>query len=594
MLNKKNYNLKRAGTGFRNISEFMTFLLPYWKRKLAIIILTLSLVPLSLVLPFLTKLMIDKAYGNKDLGLFIRLATLGAAIFIIAAIIEGLDNYFESKLMLKVNFDLNSRVFTHLQKLSLGFFQGKSTGEHIYRINYDLEQVTHMVTQMLPQFILLGGRFLLTLGMVFYLNWKMALVCIIFSPLLYLQPYYFIKKRQEISKKQIELSESIFIRLEEAFSHIHLIKAFGREDFEIRDFLGRLRKRSELLLQDVGLSFFSALSGNGLRRLVLGVLSLYGGYQIIKGNMSLGSLTAIMIYSSQLIYLQGALSGEFEQLSLGSISCGRVSQILDTKPDIVDKEDAKVIDLSKADIEFENVTFGYQESTLVLKDLSFHIKHGSFIALVGFSGCGKTTLLSLILRLYDVKEGKILIGGCDIKDINSDSLKSQIGMALQEPFLWNDTIANNIRYGKEGATFVEIEHAAKAAQIHQFIASLPKGYDTNIGEMASKISQGQKQRLAIARALIKKPAVIILDEAMSSLDSQTEERIIENLKSEFRTSTLIVVSHRLSTAKNMDLVYFLEAPGKMEVASHQRLLDNSPAYKDLFSAQIEAEKSYKL
>ncbi len=584
--------MKKISSAWHNFREFLPFLLPYWRIRAITIFLSAILVPLGLVAPYLAKLVIDKAYTNKDFGMFLRIAIFGAIVFAVTAIIEGLNNYFEEKLRLKVDFDLNSKVFRHIQGFSLSFFKDKSTGEHIYKMSYDLERVTHMIVDALPRVIILFGRLIFILAMVFYLNWQMSLLAVAVSPFLYLQPYYFIRKRREIMQKQIDLSQSIFVRLEEVFSHMHLVKAFGKEGFEIRSFLERLLERLELSLRDIKVSLYSGLSGNGLRRIVLGVLSLFGGYLIIKGKMSLGSLTAMMIYFSQLVNLQSSLHGFFEQNSFDLLSCARIKDILDSKPDIVDKEDAVIVNFYGADIEFKDVTFGYQPSIPVLENLNFSIKNGSFIALVGLSGCGKTTLLNLLIRLYDAQKGQILISGNNIQDIKLDCLKSQIGEALQEPFLWNDTIANNIRYGKDGASLEEIKQAARLAQIHDFIESLPQGYETIIGEMASKISEGQKQRIAIARAVVKNHAILILDEAMSSIDSNTGQKIIENLKEKFKSSTVIVVSHRLSTVKNMDLVYFLEAADKMAIGNHPELWENNPKYRQLFNSQAEPEKSY--
>jgi ATP-binding cassette subfamily B protein len=349
----------------------------------------------------------------------------------------------------------------------------------------------------------------------------------------------------------------------------------------------------ELLLKGARLKLFSAFTGNSLMKIILGLVSIYGGYQIIKGEMSLGSLTAIMIYIGQLIGLQASIGGFLQQLSFDFVSCDRISEVLDRQPDIVDSDSAVSVKLSKTDIEFKNVDFWYNEASLVLKDLSFSIKHGLSIALIGPSGCGKTTLINLILRLYEPQKGEIFVSGRNIKDIKIGCLKDQIGVALQEPFLWNDTIENDIRYGRRDASFAEIVEAAQIVGLDSFVNVLPDGYKTCIGENAALISQGQKQRIAIARAIIKNPAIIILDEAMSSLDSESEDKIIDNLKTKFISSTIIIVSHRLSTARKMDLLYFLESFDEIEIGSHEELLERSIKYRNLFASQIESEKNFK-
>lgn len=579
---------------YRDFLRFSAFLLPYWKVKVISMVSSGILVPLGLVMPYLTKLMIDKAFANRDLVLFVHLSLLGAAVFIITAILNGISSYLEQKISLKVDFDINSKLFKHIQKMSLGFFRDKATGEHIFMLNYDAERITDMVNNTLHQFVLFLLRLFFLSAMVFYLSWKIALLCFFISPLLYICSHYYFLKGREILKKEIKLSESIFVKLEEVFSHMYLVKAFGREGFEISDFLSRLVEKLKLLLKLTRLQLYSAFTGNGVTKLVLGTVSIFGGYQIIKGQFSLGSLTAIMIYFSQLIGILGSIGGLFQQLSFDFISCDRIAQVLDRQPDIADKPNALAFSLSKADIEFRNVTFGYKQSVAVLKDLSFHIKQGSSIALVGNSGCGKTTLINLILRLYEPQKGKILISGYDINDIKIDCLKDQIGAVLQEPFLWNDTIENNIKYARPDAPFEQVVRAAQLSGADNFIGMMPQGYNTHMGENASLISQGQKQRIAIARAIIKNPAIIILDEALSSLDSESEDRIFDNIRSKFNSSTIIIVSHRLSMVKKMDLLYFLQAPDRMEVGRHEEFLENNQRYRELFSSQIEPVKSYKL
>jgi len=331
----------------------------------------------------------------------------------------------------------------------------------------------------------------------------------------------------------------------------------------------------------------SSFSSSILNKLISGIILLYGGYQVIRGDLTLGSLTALMIYLTQALGAFKSMAGFYENIFVNSVSYQRLAEILDIKTEIRDKEGAAGAKILKGKIEFHDVHFTYQKDGFVLKGVNFTIKPGSKIALVGKSGCGKTTLLSLILRLYNLEKGSILIDGQNIKDVKLKSLKEQIGICLQEALLWNDTLANNILYGKDDASYEEMVKAAKIAQIDKFIFKLPQGYDSLIGEMACKLSEGQKQRVAIARTVIKRPSILILDEAMSSLDSETEEKIIDNIKNEFRDSTIIVVSHRLSTVKKMELAYFLEGPADIYIGSHEELLRNA-GYRELFASQIEA------
>jgi ATP-binding cassette subfamily B protein len=320
-------------------------------------------------------------------------------------------------------------------------------------------------------------------------------------------------------------------------------------------------------------------------KIIIGLITFYGGYQVIKGRMTLGSLTAIMLYLHNLINLQYQFISFFETIMVGSVSCRRVSEILDERPQVIEAKDAKNLIFSRAEIIFKNISFGYRPDQYILKNMSFQIAGTAHIALIGPSGCGKTTLLNLLVRLYDPCEGKILIDGCNIKDLKFSVLKGQIGFALQEPFLWNDTIESNIRYGRQNATQEEIFTIARLSGIDDFVKLWPQGYQTIIGEDACKISEGQKQKIAIARALIKKPKILILDEAMSSMDSASEEKIISNIKSVQKDLTLIIVSHRLSTVMSADLGYYFFKPDEMIIDNPRNLCESNKEFNQLFIGQ---------
>lgn len=558
-------------------------------------LLGLITTPLSLLNPYLTKLVIDKAYGNRDLKLFFILAIIGGGVFIISGLINSLSSYLSQRINRQVHFDMTRDLFKHLQRLPLSFFNNRSTGEHIYRIDQDVSSVSSFVCDTIPQTAKLFPRLLFILTIVFYLNWKLALLAVLLVPVSYIQPYLFGRWLKEITQKTILKTQAFFQELQEAFSHIHLIKALGKERYEIEKFEANLVKRKEFELKEARLSTISSFSGSILSKVISGIIVLCGGYQVIKGTTTLGSLTAIMIYLTQLTGLLKSVGNFYQTITVNSVTRQRLAEILDIRASIHDVKDAIAYNIKRGKIEFKGVFFGYNKKILVLKGINFLIEPASKAALVGPSGCGKTTIFSLILRLYEQEEGSILIDGIDIRKIKLDSLKSRIGIALQEPFLWNDTIRNNISYGAEWATDEDIIKAARLAEAHDFIMNFPGKYDSVIGEMACKISEGQKQKIAIARAVIKRPKILILDEAMSSVDSETEDMIIDNIRTEFKDSTLIVASHRFSTVRKMDLVYFLEGPSAIRWGKHEQLLQSSPRYSQFFATQIGySEKSPEL
>lgn len=570
-----------------NWTRFNKYLYKYWKLQAAVIILGLVTTPLGLINPYLTKLLIDKAYAHKDLKLFLILAIIGASIFVFGGLINSLNSLLSRRINRGVSFDMTKDLFRHLQSLPLRFFQNESTSKHIFMINSDVNSVSSFVCNTLPQMITFLPRLLFILVIICYLNWRFALLASLLVPVTHIRAYFLAKWLREMARRMIEKSQEIFRQLYEVFAHIRLVKALGKEDDEIKRFEKNLLEARDFEIKNARLLGISNFLDSLLGKVISGIIALYGGYQIIKGNMTLGTLTALVIYSAQLSELIKSIGGFYEAIAINSVSRQRLAALLDIKPQIKDKEGAIAYQFLQARIEFRDVYFGYKEDEFILKGLNFSIPAGAKIALVGPSGCGKTTLLSLILRLYEPTQGSILIDEMDVRDIKSKSLIAQIGIALQEPFLLNDTIRNNILYAKEDASQDEVMEAASIAEAHNFISGSPEKFDTQIGENACRISEGQKQRIAIARAVIKKPKILILDEAMSSLDSQTEDRIIDNLKKEFKDSTLIIVSHRLSAAKNMDLVYFLESNHDIQVGTHEQLLRNLK-YRELFASQINS------
>jgi len=570
---------------FKLFLKFLRFLLPYKKLWVFVFILSFLAVPLSLVKPYLTKLIIDKAMLNKDLKVFIILVFIGAGTFILGELLNRLKDALDRYIKIKVNFDLNKKVFTQIQNFPLVWFQNRATGEHIYKIDNDISSVTEFITASLPEIFSLFPRLIFTLLIVFFLNWQMAIFSFCLAGFLYLAPYYFTQKMRKILEEMIQNTEQIFNDLGEIFSHMQLVKIFGKEKTSIRIFLRRLIRDIRIRVKNIRLEVTGGFITEILTKIIIGLLTFYGGYQVVKGKMTLGSLTAIMIYLTQLVGLQNQCASFFKNFILGLVSCKRIDEILEKKGKILEEKKAKKVSFKKGQIIFKEVSFGYQPNQYILKNMSFIIEDNSHIALVGPSGCGKTTLLNLLVRLYDIWEGEILIDGYNIKELKLNSLKEQIGFCLQEPFLWNDTVENNIRYGKENADFKEIIAVSEIALVDEFVSQLPDGYNTVIGENACKISEGQKQKIAIARALIKKPKILILDEAMSSMDSASEEKIISNIKDNYKALTLIVVSHRLSTVMRADLVYYFVSASKMIIDKVENLLEDNKEFNQLFTGQ---------
>ncbi len=564
---------------------FLKFIIPYRKKWLLISILSGAAGLLGLIYPYLSKLIIDNGIGKKDSRSLVFLALIGGCVFLFNGLINGIKDFLERYIKTRVNFDLNKKLFTHIHKLSLSWFRERSAGEHIYKITHDIEVVKDFITSALPQALFIFPKSLFVLVIVFYLNWQMALFSLSLVPFLYLPPYYFNRKLERVYEELMRNSEEIFKNLEEAFFHIPLIKAFGKEAASIRKYFKKLILDIRINAKNVRLEILSSFTAELAAKIIIGMITLYGGYKVIGGTLSLGSLTAIMGYLYQLMNLQREFAAFFQTIMAGTFSCRRISEILDERPQIIESETAKNVIFKKATVKFNSVSFGYKSCEYILKNMSFWIEGGIHIAIAGPSGCGKTTLLNLLERLYDPWEGEILIDGYNIKDLKFSSLRKQIGFVLQEPFLWNDSIENNIMYGKEDASREEMFRVSGIAGVEEVVRTLNNGYATIIGENACKLSEGQKQKIAIARALIKTPKILILDEAMSSMDSASEERIISNIKKNQSDLTLITVSHRLSTVMSANLVYYFFRPNEMIVDKVQNLFECNRDFTRLFIGQ---------
>jgi len=540
---------------------------------------------LNLINPYLTKLVVDNAIARKEVGLFLTLALAAIVIIVLSALVDGVRKSLERFIRLKTGFDLNRAVHKKIQTFSLGWFRERSAGEHLYKINYDVERVRNFITSVPPQAVSVFPQLFFILIILSFLNWKMAVVSLFILPLIYIPTYHFNNKMKRSWRSLIESSQGILKGLAEAFSRIHLIKALGKETGTTRNYLKQLIRNIRIEADNIRLDIMSGLANQLTGKIVIGIVALYGLYQVITGEITLGTFTATTVYLVQLIGLGGQVAVFSQMIAVGLVSCQRLDEILECDDEIPERSDAKDVVFKRPGIVFRDVDFWYKPGRSILKGISFSIESGGNVALVGPSGCGKTTIVNLILRLYDPRNGAVYIDGNDIRDIKLRSLKMQIGVALQAPFLWDDTIAGNIRYGTSGAGKEEVEEAARIAGMDGYINNLGKGYETVIGEDACKLSEGQKQRISIARALIKRPKILILDEAMSSMDSASEEEILMRMKEFRKGMTVITVSHRLSTVLGTDMVYYLKNPAAMKIESAGSLLDNDQDFRALFSNQ---------
>lgn len=568
-------------------SRFNKYLLRYWKFELITLILGNFAIVLSLVNPYIGKNILDKGILAKDIRAFVIYTLLGVGVYVLGLVMNNIHRYFKNYIIRRIRIDLAKDIFKRFNRYSLRLFQDRSSGSNLFRVGNDTTAAINIINDTLPNIITCIFKLILITAIIIFINWKILILVIVYQLLVLLQINLFIKRIERFFILNLEKSEDIFAILNQFFRHIYIIKVFGTMAGEIKRLFHFFIAKVRIDIKNTRLMIVVDTLNSISNKLFFGVIGFYGSILVIRGQLTLGSLGAIMAYIAQATGAYSALLNLGKQIVLNRISLQRVSELMDAPIEIKEKYNAKNIILNRGQIEFRNVNFGYKKDKYILNNMSFVIQPCAHVAIAGNSGCGKTTILNLILRLYDVNKGAILLDDYDIKDIKFKSIYTQIGIATQEPFLWDYSIRDNIAYTKNHATLVEIIRASKIAQIYEFVESLPNSFDTLIGEDACRISQGQKQRIAIARAVIKQPKILILDEAMSSLDSDTEDNIIDNIRNEFPNSTVIIVSHRISTIKRMDLVYFFENESNMNIGTHQFLLEQSQKYRELLASQID-------
>ncbi len=556
-------------------ARLLTYVKPYGRWMTVSVIALLFSVGLGLILPLVVRNLVDFVLLDKNLPRLNQLAAALFAVFIVQAVFSFAHRLSLAYVGERAVTDIRIGVYTHLQRLSLGFYADRRTGEFISRLTNDVSllqtAVTDNLVALLRQFLTLIGAAIL----LFVLNWRLTLVILAGIPLITLTMVWLGRKIRTASKMvQDALAEAANV-VEETTAGIRIVKSFAREAHEIGRFSAQVNetfaaamyraKVSSVLGPIIGLMAFASIT----------FTLWFGSYEVIQERLTAGGLVAYLVYTMMVAAPIASLAGLYAQFQSALGATERLFGLLDTKPEIADKPDAQPLPPVNGRVTFAQVDFDYVPTVAVLKEVSFAAEPGQVIALVGPSGAGKSTLVNLIPRFYDVGGGAITIDGHDIRDVTVHSLRDQIGIVPQETILFSDTVEANIRYGKLDATQAEIEAAARAANAHEFILTeLSDGYQTRVGERGVKLSGGQRQRVAIARAILKDPRILILDEATSSLDSESESLVQEALEHLMAGRTSFVIAHRLSTVVNADWALVLDQGRVVEQGTHSDLLAN--------------------
>lgn len=553
------------------------------------ILSTFSLTVINLSAPKVLSAMtgiVEKGVDDSSFDTIIWLAVALLGLYLLRVLFRFLSNYLAHRAAWYLVGDLRSRLYNKLQSLDLGFFHDKQTGDLMSRVVNDTRDFELLYAHMIPDLITNFVTFLGVLIILLTINWKLAIVTCAPIPLILISGVIFAKKVRPYFKESQKVMGDLNAQLQDSLSGLHEIQAFGQESYEGE----RVRKKS---FEQV-VAMLRALKASAIFHPCVELLSsagtvlvvFYGGYLAYQKEISVADIVAFVLYLSLFYAPVSGLANLLESLQQSLAGAERVTLILDTPSAIEDAPDAKPLENVKGAITFENVSFNYENKIPVLRQISFSCNPGMMVALVGPTGVGKTTATQLISRFYDPVEGRILIDGQDIKKATLESLRHNISPVLQDTFLFNGTIAENIGYARPDATREEIEKAAKAANIHDDILHMPDGYETEVGERGLRLSGGQKQRVAIARAILRNSPIIVLDEATASVDVQTERQIQSAIAELTGKRTIIAIAHRLSTIMNADLILVIHEGKIVERGNHEELMAMKGLYYKMQQAAL--------
>src|SRR5689334_11821795 len=569
------------------IKRFVPFVRPYYKKYALAILLLLVTSLLSLLPPFLLKLIIDDAIKNGQAHL-LNLIALGMAAAIIATgTSNGVMEYIHEWVSVRFIFDLRRHLFNHIQSQSMDFFASVKVGEILGRLRVDITAVYGVLVNTLlgsvSEFVQIIG----ITAVLFYLDTKLALIAILLIPPLYLILTYSGKRVRQLSRITRDKDVSLLEFFQERISNVNVIKIFNRERTEDQSHTQLSEDYIKASLERVRYKFAVIFLISTLTSLAGVVVIWYGGHQVIRGALSFGSLMAFYLYTVRLYAPIQSLANRGIEIYNGMARAARLIEYLDLTPTVREREQPVSLKNVRGEISFDRVSFKYPTSAEpVINNLTLQIQSGQKVALVGSSGAGKTTLVNLLCRLYEVNSGSISIDGHDIRDLEFKSLYDSLGVVSQDTFLFNSTIEENIRFGRPEATHEDVVEAAKKAHLHVFIVHLPAGYKTIVGSRGMKLSGGQRQRLAIARMLLKDSKIWILDEFTSSLDSSSESIVYQNLEPLLQNKTTLIIAHRFSTILSADRVVVINDGRIIETGTHADLYRLDGLYRKLFDTQF--------
>lgn len=563
-------------------------LLPYLHYLILSLVFAVITVGFTLYAPILIGDAVDfiVGKGQVDFGKILQILVKLAVIIGVTSMAQWLMNLCNNQITYRVVKDVRMNAFEHLQKLPLKYVDSHPYGETISRIITDVEQFSDGLlmgfSQLFTGVVTIAG----TLAFMLSINVKISLIVIFITPLSLFVASFVAKKTYNMFKIQSETRAQMISLVDEMVGNQKVVQAFGygKRSLERFDTINE-----ELKTCSIRAIFFSSITNPSTRfvnGLVYSGVGIFGAVLAMQGVITVGQLSCFLTYANQYTKPFNEISSVLTEIQNAFACAKRVFDFIDEEVETKDKEGALILQQTDGSMELQHISFSYRKDTPLLKDLNLHVKQGQKVAIVGPTGCGKTTLINLLMRFYDIDAGKIYVSGHDVKEITKDSLRANFGMVLQDTWLKSGTIAENIAYGKPEATRAEIIEAAKAAHAHGFIKRMSDGYDTVISEDGGNLSQGQKQLLCIARVMLKLPPILILDEATSSIDTRTEIKIQEAFQKMMERRTSFIVAHRLSTIKEADIILVMKDGNIVEQGNHEELLARNGFYAKLYQSQF--------
>ena len=571
--------------------RILSYIKPYMHRLIFAMFCTIMAAAGNLYIPWIIKDMIDEVLADKNGTMLNWIAASIIAIFVVRGLFWYGQNYLMSYVGQSVIIDIRAAVFKKLQRLSVSFYDKNKTGTIMSYVTNDVNalqsaMVENTIEMITEGFILIGS----VVAMI-YLDWRLTLFTVCTFPVVLWFMEFFGKKIRKTGGRIQECTADITSVLQESVASARVIKSFVREDYEVDRF--DVENRANFRANMKNAQLMATLTPVVELVAAIGVTMIiwYGGNNVINGTITAGSLVAFLTYAVNISNPIKRLTRVIGNIQKALAAAQRVFMIIDMPEEIAESRDAKQLPEVSGKVEFQNVSFAYDDKGNVITDLSFSVKPGEAIAIVGPSGAGKSTIANLLPRFYDVNKGDIKIDGHSVREVTLDSLREQVGIVPQETMLFNGSVYNNILYGRLDATKEEIEAAAKAANAHDFIMQLTDGYETKLGDRGVNLSGGQRQRIAIARAILKNPRILILDEATSALDTESERVVQEALDRLMVGRTSFVIAHRLSTVKNADKILVLEKGNLVESGTHDELLALDGLYAHLYKIQYRNKEA---